>query len=56
SSLVHQGYLEMSNVNAIEDMIHLIELTREALFHQKMITATMDTTTQRVVNQVGIVR
>ena len=53
---IHQGFLEMSNVSAIDEMVRLIELTRSAQFYQKMITATMDTTTQRVINQVGVLR
>jgi len=53
---IQQGFLETSNVNPIEEMVRLIELTRSAQFYQKMIIATMDTTTQRVINQVGVIR
>jgi flagellar basal-body rod protein FlgF len=53
---VNQGYLEMSNVNSIDEMVKIIELTRSAQFYQKMISTVMDDTTQRVVSQVGIVR
>jgi flagellar basal-body rod protein FlgF len=53
---VYAGYLEMSNVNSIDEMVRLIELTRAAQFYQKMITAVMDTTTQKVINEVGVLR
>jgi len=53
---VLEGFLEMSNVNAIDEMVRLIELTRAAQFYQKMISATMDTTTQKVINEVGVLR
>jgi flagellar basal-body rod protein FlgF len=47
-----QGYLELSNVNAVRTMTQLIETTRIFESYQKVITA-MDQADARAVNDVG---
>jgi flagellar basal-body rod protein FlgG len=47
-----QGYLELSNVNAVRTMTQLIETTRIFETYQKVITA-MDQADAKAVNDVG---
>jgi flagellar basal-body rod protein FlgG len=47
-----QGYLELSNVNAVRTMTQLIETTRIFQTYQKMISA-MDQADAKAVNDVG---
>lgn len=52
TAVVHQGYLEMSNTNVIEEMVDMITITRAYEAGQKMIQ-TVDTTLQKSVNEIG---
>ena len=47
-----QGYLENSNVNIIEEMVKMIETSRNFDSNQKVITA-YDSSLDKVVNSVG---
>lgn len=49
---VTQGYLEMSNVNMVTEMVDMIAITRAYETNQKMIQ-TVDQTLQKVVNDIG---
>lgn len=49
---VRQGYLEASNVNVINEMVEMINITRAYETNQKIIQ-TIDQTLDKVVNQVG---
>lgn len=50
--IVHQGMLEMSNVNAIYEMVNMIELQRAYELNQKVIL-THDEMLQKAINFVG---
>lgn len=52
TATVHQGYLEMSNTNVIEEMVDMITITRAYEAGQKMIQ-TVDSTLEKSVNQIG---
>jgi flagellar basal-body rod protein FlgF len=52
---VRQGYLEGSNVNAIREMILMVEALRSFEDHQKMIH-TFDSAHQSAVNEIGRLR
>lgn len=52
---VRQGYLEGSNVNAIREMVLIVEALRSFEDHQKMIH-TFDSAHQSAVNQIGRLR
>jgi len=52
TAIVHQGYLEMSNTNVIEEMVDMITITRAYEAGQKMIQ-TVDNTLQKAVNEIG---
>lgn len=49
---VNQGYLEMSNVNMVTEMVDMIAVTRAYETNQKMIQ-TVDKTLDKAVNEVG---
>lgn len=49
---VTQGYIEMSNVNMVTEMVDMIAVTRAYETNQKMIQ-TVDQTLQKVVNDIG---
>ncbi len=49
---VSQGYIEMSNVNMVTEMVDMIAITRAYETNQKMIQ-TVDQTLQKVVNDIG---
>jgi len=49
---VVEGYLEKSNVNVVEEMVNMIEVTRNYESNQKVIQ-TMDNTLDKAVNEVG---
>lgn len=49
---VHQGYLEMSNTNVIEEMVDMITITRAYEAGQKVIQ-TVDESLQKAVNEIG---
>ena len=52
TATIHQGYLEMSNTNVIEEMVDMITITRAYEAGQKMIQ-TVDNTLQKAVNEIG---
>ena len=52
NAVVHQGYLEMSNTNVIQEMVDMITITRAYEAGQKMIQ-TVDGTLQKSVNEIG---
>lgn len=49
---VTQGYLEMSNVNVVTEMVDLIAISRSYETNQKMMQ-TVDSTLQKAVNDIG---
>ncbi|MDZ7672992.1 MAG: flagellar basal-body rod protein FlgF [Halanaerobiales bacterium] len=51
-SSIMQGYLEGSNVNVVEEMASMIEVTRAYESNQKVIQ-TIDNTLDKAVNDVG---
>ncbi|SHE59565.1 flagellar basal-body rod protein FlgG [Caldanaerobius fijiensis DSM 17918] len=50
--MIRQGYVELSNVNPIVEMVDMIDVTRAYEANQKVITA-MDDTLNKAVNDVG---
>ena len=52
---IRQGYLEGSNVNAIREMILMVEALRSFEDHQKVIHS-FDSIHQSAVNQIGRLR
>lgn len=52
---VEQGFLELSNVNVVEEMVDMITVMRAYEANQKVLQA-IDGTLERVVNEVGAVR
>lgn len=52
TALVQQGYLENSNVNAIREMVHMINTLRDFEAYQKAIKA-FDETTAKITNEMG---
>ena len=49
---VNQGYLEMSNVNMVTEMVDMIAVTRAYETNQKMMQ-TVDSTLNKAVNEIG---
>jgi len=49
---VHQGFIEMSNVDTVREMVHMIEGMREFETYQKAIQA-FDEATAKVNNELG---
>lgn len=52
NATVLQGYLEMSNVNVVSEMVDMITITRAYEANQKVIRA-MDSMLDKAANQVG---
>ncbi|MDE5872296.1 MAG: flagellar hook-basal body protein [Lachnospiraceae bacterium] len=52
NATVTQGYIEMSNVNMVTEMVDLIAITRAYETNQKMIQ-TVDRTLDKAVNEIG---
>lgn len=52
NTVVKQGFLEMANINIVNEMVNLIELNRMYEAYQKIIQS-MDESTGKVINQVG---
>lgn len=52
NATVTQGYIEMSNVNMVTEMVDLIAVTRAYETNQKMIQ-TVDRTLDKAVNEIG---
>ncbi|MCQ2536850.1 MAG: hypothetical protein MJ124_00475 [Lachnospiraceae bacterium] len=50
--VVRQGYIEQSNVNVINQVVQLINITRAYEANQKVIQ-TMDSTLDQSVNNIG---
>ncbi|MEJ2628731.1 MAG: flagellar basal body rod C-terminal domain-containing protein, partial [bacterium] len=49
---VNQGYLELSNVNAVKSLTEMIEVLRAYESYQKAIQS-MDEMTSKAINEVG---
>jgi len=49
---VTQGYLEMSNVNMVTEMVDMIQISRAYETNQKMVQA-IDQTLDKAVNEIG---
>lgn len=52
NATVNQGYLEMSNVNMVTEMVDMIAVTRAYETNQKMMQ-TVDQTLDKAVNNIG---
>lgn len=52
SAIIHQGYLEASNINAVTEMVEMITITRAYESNQKALQAADDMLT-KAVNEVG---
>ena len=50
---VQQGYIELSYVNIIKEMVGMINSLRAFETYQKVIQAQISDTTQRLINEVG---
>jgi flagellar basal-body rod protein FlgF len=55
SGIIQQGFIELSNVNTIREMVDMITVMRAYEANAKALQA-MDTTLDKAVNQVGAVR
>ena len=49
---VNQGYLEMSNVNMVTEMVDMIAVTRAYETNQKMVQS-IDQILEKTVNEIG---
>lgn len=49
---IHQGYVEMSNISVVTEMVNMISIQRQYEANQKLIT-TYDESLDKSVNQVG---
>ena len=49
---LRQGFLEKSNVNPLDELVKMIEVTRSFESNQKVVQA-MDETLGKAVNEVG---
>ncbi len=49
---IHSGYLEMSNISVVTEMVNMITIQRQYEANQKLIT-TYDSTLENAVNQTG---
>ncbi len=52
TAVIHQGYLEMSNTNVINEMVDMITITRAYEAGQKMIQ-TVDESLSKSANEIG---
>lgn len=52
NATVHQGYLEASNVNVVDEMVDMIMITRAYETNQKMIR-TIDQVLDKTANEIG---
>jgi fagellar hook-basal body proteins len=55
SGSVQQGFLELSNVNIVKEMVDMITVTRAYEANQKVLQA-QDGTLEKAVNEIGAVR
>ncbi len=56
ANLVKQGYVVMSNVNAVKEMTSLIETSRLVEMYQKVMTAHMDDLNQDAISKLAATR
>ena len=49
---IHQGYVEMSNISVVTEMVNMISIQRQYEANQKLIT-TYDESLEKSVNQIG---
>ena len=54
AAAVKQGYLEMSNINVVKEMVEMITISRAYQAGQKVIN-TIDETLEKAANKVGTV-
>lgn len=54
--VISQGYLEMSNVNPIHEMVGLIETNRIVQMYQKVMTSHMDDLNREAITKLATVR
>ena len=52
TALLHQGYLETSNINVVNEMVEMITISRAYESAQKAVQ-TADSMTEKAVNEVG---
>lgn len=52
NSKIYQGYLEMSNISVVKEMVNMISISRQYEANQKLIT-TYDASLEITVNQIG---
>lgn len=52
SAIIHQGYLEASNINAVTEMVEMITITRAYESNQKALQSA-DSMLEKAVNEVG---
>ena len=52
TAILHQGYLEASNINAVSEMVEMITITRAYESNQKALQ-TADSMIEKAVNEVG---
>lgn len=52
STIIHQGYLESSNINVVSEMVEMITITRAYESNQKALQ-TADQMVEKAVNEVG---
>jgi len=50
---VRQGYLELSNVNVVKEMVMMVEVNRAYESYQKVIQGIFDTVNRKTVNDLG---
>jgi flagellar basal-body rod protein FlgG len=55
-NLVKQGYLTMSNVNAVREMVSLIDSNRMVEIYQKVMTTHMSDLNSDAINKLASVR
>ncbi|MBQ9700306.1 MAG: hypothetical protein IJV71_06760, partial [Lachnospiraceae bacterium] len=52
TAILHQGYLEASNINAVSEMVEMITITRAYEANQKAVQSA-DAMIEKAVNEVG---
>jgi flagellar basal-body rod protein FlgG len=55
-NFVRQGYVQMSNVNAVKEMVNLIEGSRLVEMYQKVMTTHMDDLNREAITKLAAVR
>lgn len=54
ANAVSQGFLEMSNVNPVREMVGLIEANRMVEMYQKVMTSHMDDVNQQAIEKLAV--